>query len=130
MASHPAYERITEAGIIDVPLMEGWESKQFVTQIVPIMTAKKHNYYLMFHLQLLKMAAYPIDFPVVPKGTSRIRLVFKATNTPEEIEELATAICEWGDEMLKIKQDGHTGTLPKAARQVYSWLAEGANGVH
>lgn len=130
MASHPAYDRVTEASIFHVPLMEGWESKPFLTQIVPIMTADKHNLFLTMHLQMLKMAAYPIDFPVVPKGASRVRIVFKATNTPDEVVALATAICEWGDEMLALKQEGRAGTLPKAARQVYSWLAAGANGVH
>jgi hypothetical protein len=90
---------------------------------VPVITETRHNYFLGLHLMLAKFAAFPIDPPVVPKGTSRVRLVFKATNTEEEVKLLADTICEWAKEMIEIKQTGKEGGLPTAARQVFTWMA-------
>jgi len=85
-----------------------------------VLTKEKENHFLYLHLALANYWAFPIDPPVVPKGTGRVRLVFKATNTEAEVEGLANAICEWAQEMLDIKASGKEQTLPTAARHVYT----------
>ncbi|KAJ2987429.1 hypothetical protein NUW58_g4513 [Xylaria curta] len=66
------------------------------------------------------MNAYPMVFPVVPKGESRLRLVFHAHNTLEEIDKLVSNITEWAAEMLDIERGISESALPKAARQLYA----------
>lgn len=119
ITSKPIWARATESKILCIPLAEDWESRPEHTHICPVWTHKRYNYYLFFHLQLAKYCAFPIDFPVVPKGKSRIRIIFHATNTEEEVMGLAAAICEWAEEMLAIEDSGKSARLPSAARKVY-----------
>jgi 8-amino-7-oxononanoate synthase len=63
---------------------------------------------------------FPILYPVVPKGFSRIRIVFHAGNTEEEVEKLANSICEWAQEMLELEASGKGVKVPSAARQVHA----------
>ncbi|KAH8792382.1 hypothetical protein F5882DRAFT_245706, partial [Hyaloscypha sp. PMI_1271] len=51
-------------------------------------------------------SAFPIYFPVVPKGVERVRLVFHATNTDAEEEALVTCICTLAKEMLEAEEGG------------------------
>jgi 8-amino-7-oxononanoate synthase len=135
ITGHPTWEEANLAGIIRIPLADDWESRPFQTQIVPVITEARHNYFLSMHLQLLSYSVIPIDPPVVPKGTSRVRLVFKAANTEEDVKGLANAICEWANEMLEIKTGSNAGMLPKAARTMFAAMggnsnAATTNGVH
>lgn len=66
------------------------------------------------------MNAYPMAFPVVPKGESRVRLVFHAHNTEAQIDKLVTTICGWAKEMLDIKEGRTENSLPSATRQLYA----------
>ena len=96
---------------------------------------EKENHFLQMHLGLANYWQFPIDPPVVPKGTGRVRLIFRATNTMDEIEGLANTICEWAQEMLEIKNSGNKGMLPSAIRHVYSnrsvdRLTNGTNGAN
>ncbi|KAL8335891.1 hypothetical protein RB598_009871 [Gaeumannomyces tritici] len=132
ITGHPAWRPANEAGVLRVPLADDWEAQPFQTQIVPVLTEARHNYFLSLHLQLQNYFAFPIDPPVVPKGASRVRLVFKATNTEEEVAGVANAICEWAQEMLDIKKSGNAGQLPKGARTVFAFVADtaGTNGTN
>lgn len=107
-----------------VPLSDGWESQPFVTQVVPVWTRPHQNLFLVFHLQMAKFCAYPIDFPVVPKGAPRVRVVFHNHNTEAEVEGLAHTLYEWAQEMLDIEDGKVTSKIPAAARQAFSWTAE------
>lgn len=69
------------------------------------------------------MNAYNISYPVVPKGSSRIRMVFHAHNTEREVDTAVAAICGWAAEMLEIEGGGAKTTLPTAAVQVYAMQA-------
>jgi hypothetical protein len=51
---------------------------------------------------------------------SRIRLVFHAHNSREEIDALVAAIGYWASEMIEISQSGNKSSLPSAARKVNS----------
>lgn len=131
--AHPAYERAAETGVLRVPLADNYESRPFVTQVVPVWTRPTQNLFLVFHLQMAKYCAYPIDFPVVPKGAPRVRCVFHNHNTEEEVIGLAGTIYGWAQEMLDIEDGKVASKIPVAARQAFSWTAEGetnGNGVH
>ncbi|KAL0942747.1 class II aminotransferase 8-amino-7-oxononanoate synthase [Colletotrichum truncatum] len=113
------YKEVRNAGIIDIPLAEDWESQPILSHIVAVLTEPRHNYFLSLHLQLLRFWVFPVDPPAVPKGTNRVRIAFHASITDEQVEGLVNAICDWAKEMLDIKKNGKEGALPTAAQQVY-----------
>ncbi|KAH8805417.1 8-amino-7-oxononanoate synthase, partial [Xylogone sp. PMI_703] len=123
ITSHPLWDEITSEGLISIPLAEDWESRPFMTHIVAVHTRSGHESFLCFHLLLSNMNAYAISYPIVPKGTNRVRLVFHNHNTTEEVTALANAICNWAGEMLEIKVGKMGSALPTAARQVYALQA-------
>jgi 8-amino-7-oxononanoate synthase len=92
-----------------------------MTHIVPVHTRTRHELFLFFHLMWENMTAYAFSFPIVPKGQSRVRLVFHAHNTKEQVAALATAICDWAREMLEIERGETDNALPSATRRVYAW---------
>ena len=92
-----------------------------LTQVMPVMTRQRYTKFLCYHLQLAGISCFPIDYPVIPRGMNRLRIVFHATNTEAEVEKLANSICEWAQEMLDIEASGRSGVkIPGAARQVYA----------
>jgi 8-amino-7-oxononanoate synthase len=107
---------------------EDAEFKDFVAHIVPVWTRQRYNWWLVFHLQLSGISAFPIDYPTVPRGQSRIRLMFHAANTEDQVDFLATTICSWAKEMIDIEEgvDQEKGKVPKAAQQVYALMAANA----
>lgn len=128
ITSSAIWDRANDAGILRIPLHEDWESRPFVTQIVPIRTRPRQNFFLAFHLQLAGFSAFPIYFPVVPKGAERVRLVFHASNTDAEVEALVVCICAWAEEMLEIEECSDGVRLPAATRRAYAlMMKEGMN---
>ncbi|KAK1961596.1 aminotransferase class I and II [Colletotrichum sublineola] len=119
ITSNSYYKEVRDAGIIDIPLADEWESQSMLSHIVAVLTQPRHNYFLSIHLQLLRFWAFPVDPPAVPKGTNRVRIAFHASITADQVVGLANAICEWAMEMLEIKKTGKEGALPTAAQQVY-----------
>ncbi|CAG5149110.1 uncharacterized protein ALTATR162_LOCUS2299 [Alternaria atra] len=103
ITDNDVWEKANDAGYLRIPLCEeeDWYSASVVSQICPVMTKPKHNLYLAFHLQLEGFQVYPISFPVVAKGTDRIRLVFHAHNTDGEVQRLAASICNWAKETME-----------------------------
>jgi len=70
---------------------------------------------------------FPIDYPVVPKGQSRVRLIVHGGNTEAEIDGMAKALFEWAEEMIEIETSGGDGLkVPKAAAMVYDLIASSA----
>ncbi len=118
LEENPVWEEASDEGILKVPNMEDWENKSHVTHVVPIMTRQRYTVYLCWHLQLAGLNCFPIDYPVVPRGMNRLRVVFHAHNTEAEVEKLASCLCEWATEMMEIEESGDKGRLPGAARQV------------
>lgn len=83
------------------------------------MTRQRYISWLCYHLQLAGLSVFPIDYPVVPKGKGRLRVVFHAGNTVSEIEKLVVAICEWAQEILDIEAGGKgSEKIPSAVQQV------------
>ncbi|KAL8881850.1 MAG: hypothetical protein Q9198_001029 [Flavoplaca austrocitrina] len=125
LTNDPVWEDALDAGLLSCPLTEDWEQRPYHSHIVPIRTRPRHEQYLFFHLSLSGMNAYNISYPVVPKGSTRIRLVFHAHNTEQELDKAVAAICSWAAEMLDIEEgtSGSRVALPKAAQQVYTMQA-------
>ncbi|KAL8939390.1 MAG: hypothetical protein Q9216_003376 [Gyalolechia sp. 2 TL-2023] len=121
-AADPVWQQATKRGILSIPLSTNWEDRSFQTPIVPIQTRRQYSYWLVFHLYLHKFSAIPVEYPVVPKGQNRIRLVFHASNTNVQIENLISTIGDWAQEMMDIEKDQGAGQarIPTAARQVYA----------
>ncbi|KAH8889180.1 PLP-dependent transferase [Thozetella sp. PMI_491] len=100
----PIWKEAVNAQICSIPLSEDWESRPFVTQFIPIWTRQGYNFFLAMHLMRDRYSANPIDPPIVPRGTGRVRLVIHASNTEAEIEGLVASICRWAQEMLDIHE--------------------------
>ncbi|KAL6708029.1 hypothetical protein ACN47E_003463 [Coniothyrium glycines] len=118
--ANETYEEAVDEGILSIPNIEGWESRNLVTHVVPVMTRQRYTLFLCYHLQMAGINCFPIDYPVVPKGFNRIRIVFHAGNTTQQVEKLASSICEWAQEMLDLEAGGKNGKVPNAARQVHA----------
>lgn len=126
VSTHPVWKRANQLGLLRIPVADDWDEQSSgpVTPVLPIHTRPRHNFYLMFHLQLAKYYAIAVGFPVVPKGHDRIRIVFHAGNTDAEVDGLAASVCEWAQEMVDIEDGKTVDKIPRAARIVYSWEEE------
>ncbi|KAI0441548.1 8-amino-7-oxononanoate synthase [Xylaria telfairii] len=121
LTSSPVWDQANEEGLLSIPLLDSdWEQTQFYSHIVPLLTRPGHELFLFWQLTLNNMNAYPMQFPIVPKGKSRMRLMFHAHNTLQQIDKLVSTILDWATEMLDIEQGAGKHTLPEAARQIYS----------
>ncbi|KAI1173653.1 8-amino-7-oxononanoate synthase [Nemania sp. FL0916] len=109
-----------DSGILSVPLFEDWALRDVQSHIIPLRTPQTfHEQYLFHALISNDLNAYPMAFPVVPKGESRIRLVFHAHNTYEQIDRLVATICNWAREMHEINEGVRENALPSATRLLY-----------
>lgn len=124
MTSNAVWEEAIKRGILSVPLSDDWEEEPFLTHIVPIWTRQRYSYWLVFHLHFSGFSAFPVEYPTVPKGQSRVRLAFHANNTETQVDGLVDAVGKWAHEMIEIEKCGRDGDgkMPKAARQVYAMM--------
>ncbi|KAI0193451.1 putative aminotransferase [Astrocystis sublimbata] len=127
MTSNSVWEEASSLGILSIPLLDVRDTQQFITHIVALWTRQRYNYWLVFQLQLAGFCAFPMDYPTVPKGQSRIRLMIHGGNTEAEVEALATCICDFAREMIDIEKKGADATgrtgIPKAAQQIYALMS-------
>ncbi|KAH7372243.1 putative aminotransferase [Pyrenochaeta sp. MPI-SDFR-AT-0127] len=127
MSSNPVWEKASSMGILSIPVMDEGEDDDFKAHIVPVWTRQRYNWWLVFHLQLNGISAFPIDFPTVPKGQSRIRFMFHGGNTESEVDTLVATICGWATEMIDIEERAEgSAKMPKAAQHVYALMASAA----
>ena len=113
-------------GILSIPLCDDWDEHDFITHIIPVWTRQHYNYFLFCHLQLSGICAFPIGYPAVPKGQSRIRVIFHGCNTEADVDKLVTSLCKFAQEMIEIeKGDGTKQKVPEAAQRVYALMASG-----
>ncbi|KAF5003215.1 hypothetical protein FDECE_10233 [Fusarium decemcellulare] len=114
------WERAVDAGICSIPVSQDVESRPFVTQFLPVWTRQGQNYFLTMHLHNDGFNATPIDPPVVPRGTGRVRLTIHAGNTEDQVRGLAASVIQWAQEMLDIQEGKTAGNgIPSAMREVY-----------
>ncbi|KAG7144358.1 8-amino-7-oxononanoate synthase like protein [Verticillium longisporum] len=123
LTTNMEWQRAKSAGLLSCPLSEGWEQRAYHTHIVPIWTKPRHEQYLFFHMMSENMNAYNFAYPVVPKGKSRVRMVFHAHNTKADIDKTVSTIAEWVREMLDIEQDESAEYVPRIASEVYGMKA-------
>ncbi|KAG9251279.1 8-amino-7-oxononanoate synthase [Emericellopsis atlantica] len=124
LTNNPDWKRAVDAGLLSCPLAEGWDQREYYTHIVPIWTKPRHEQYLFFHMMADNMNAYSFAFPVVPKGKSRVRMVFHAHNTKADVDKVVNNIGDWVREMLDIeKADEKEAYVPRVASQVYAMQA-------
>ena len=70
-------------------------------------------------------SVFPIEYPAVPKGQSRVKLTFHSNNTEAQVDALIFTISEWAIEMMDIEGSGGKGSkLPRAARHVYALMGD------
>ncbi|KAI0178952.1 class II aminotransferase/8-amino-7-oxononanoate synthase [Hypoxylon sp. FL1284] len=124
ITDNPVWDEAHDEGILNIPNMEDWEAKPFVTHVVPVMTRQRYTTWLCWHLQLAGFNCFPIDYPAVPRGMNRLRVVIHAHNTEAEVESLAEAMCEWAQEMLDIEESGEKRAVPSAAKRVIACQTE------
>ncbi|KAI1173518.1 putative aminotransferase [Nemania sp. FL0916] len=126
VASNAIMDEAADLGIVWVPLCDDFEERDFISHVIPIRTREKYSYWLSFHLQLGGYCLFPIDYPVVPKGQSRVRLIIHGGNTEAEVDGMAESLFEWAKEMIEIEKSGDGGPkIPKAALKVYGLMAAG-----
>lgn len=124
MRADPILQKASDMGIVWIPLCEDLEARDFIVHMVAIRTRQRYSYWLAFHLQLAGYCIYPIDYPVVPKGQSRLRLIVHGANTEAHIDGISKAISEWACEMVEIETGTESGSkVPKSAQQVYALMA-------
>ncbi|KAI0835036.1 class II aminotransferase/8-amino-7-oxononanoate synthase [Hypoxylon sp. FL0890] len=132
ITSNEVFDEAVEAGLLSIPAAADYESKEYLSHISYLMTRQRYNQYLYYHLQLRGFKVLAVDYPIVPKGQNRIRLVFKAHITDAQIEAFVEAVTEWAQEMLEIEASPRGGDkIPSATRHVYAMRDKllGATGV-
>ena len=128
-ASNTIWQEATRRGILSLPLSEAWEDQPFHTHLIPVWTRQRYSYWLVFHLHFAGFCAFPVEYPTVPKGQSRVRLAFHANNTEAQIDGLVDAVGVWAQEMMEIEDGGGVcGSVPRAARQVYMVMGDDVSG--
>ncbi|KAF2713295.1 8-amino-7-oxononanoate synthase [Pleomassaria siparia CBS 279.74] len=113
----PSWQEAMDEGLISVPLAEDYEERAVLSHVVPVKMKPGHDFSLFVHLAMKNMNAYPMGYPVVPKGTALVRILFHAHNTKEEIDRLVAAVGEWAIEVLELERNGSKNALPSAMRR-------------
>ncbi|KAL9054329.1 MAG: hypothetical protein Q9162_004203 [Coniocarpon cinnabarinum] len=122
ITSKPIWPKANAMGILFIPVSEGWQDREFHAHILPVWTRQDYTWWLTFHLLLAHVSAQPVEYPSVPKGKSRIRVMFHAANKEEQVDYLADTLCNFAQEMIEIEESGENGRVPKAAQQVGALL--------
>jgi 8-amino-7-oxononanoate synthase len=120
LTKHPDWQQAVRSGLLSCPLSEGWENRLYHTHIVPIWTRNRHEQFLFFHLMSSDMNAYSFSYPVVPKGKSRVRMVFHAHNTRADVDKTVESICDWIREMFDLEARVSGDAVPRVASEVYA----------
>ncbi|KAH8721496.1 5-aminolevulinate synthase [Phaeosphaeriaceae sp. PMI808] len=131
LASHPSWPKAQEKGLLRVPLLDSWEDRAFLTHIVTVSTRQKYTYWLYVHLMAASFCVFPVEHPIVPAGQGRLRIIFHASNTDEQITAMVDAMLAWVDEMLEIEERKTEYTDSSVARQIHDWMrSEGLRGAY
>ncbi|KAK6535747.1 hypothetical protein TWF694_002195 [Orbilia ellipsospora] len=121
LTSHPLWPRVKETGLFRVPLAQGWRDRPFLTHIATVIPHEKHQYWLYVHLIAASFSVFSIPYPVVPLGQGRIRIIFHANDTEDQIMGLVNAVFTWAAEIFSMNDTGMEETETRVARKVNEW---------
>jgi 8-amino-7-oxononanoate synthase len=124
LTSHPLWTTARSKGILNVPLAEGWEDRVVTTHLLAISTRPKSFWWMYYHLLSASFRTFPVTYPVVAPGQSRLRVIIHAHNTEEQVRGFVDAIYAWVQEMLDIEAGKGTEPVTKAAKKVYDWMRQ------
>lgn len=128
-SSHNTWPRARQSGLLRVPLADGWEERPLLAHIITVSTRQEYIWWLYFALASSSFCVFPVDYPVVPLGQSRLRVILHATNTIDQVRRFTDVIFAWVEEMLEIEEGTSTQKVSRAARDVYAWMeGEGLKG--
>ncbi|KAI1138716.1 hypothetical protein F5Y05DRAFT_403935 [Hypoxylon sp. FL0543] len=123
LTSHHLWSAAKKSGLLSVPLARDWEDRDFLTHIVTVGTRQNYIWWLYFHLLFSGFCVFPVDYPVVPQGQARLRVILHAGNTPEQIRGFVDAMFAWVSEMTEIETGHSVERVSSAASVVYAWMA-------
>jgi 8-amino-7-oxononanoate synthase len=92
LTSHTLWDKARDACVLHVPLVQGWQDREVLTHIVTVSTRQRHTYWLFVHLMAAGFSVFPVPCPIVPLGQSRLRIIFHADHTAEQIEGLVNTM--------------------------------------
>lgn len=124
LTSHPLWLAAKSKGLLRVPLAEGWEDREINTHLLAISTRPKSFWWMFYHLLSASFRTFPVTYPVVPPGQSRLRVIIHAHNTEEQVGAFVDAIYAWVQEMMDIETGTAAEPVTKAAKQVYDWMRQ------
>jgi 8-amino-7-oxononanoate synthase len=126
MTSNPMWNMAQEIAKLSIPLAEeGWCDQLFITQIVPIRTQDPYHYWLYFHLIFAGFTVFPVSYPTVPKGQTRLKITFHSNNTEQQVGKLIDSIFEFVAELADVQDQGSLEhRIPRSARSVYDWMTK------
>ncbi|KAF2260234.1 putative aminotransferase [Lojkania enalia] len=124
ITSHPLWKTAQDLSILRIPLATSdWEAQPFMTHIAPIRTKEPYHYWLFFHLTFAGFSVFPVDYPTVPKGETRLKISFHAKNSVEEVKCLVDSLFEFVHEVIEMQEGVEwKNEVPRAASQVYDWM--------
>nr|POE53238.1 hypothetical protein CFP56_28462 [Quercus suber] len=109
ITTYPIWDEAVEGGILTIPPAEEWQDAPFLAHIVPVMTRQRYVKQLAEHLQRKWLHVHAIEYPEVPKGRSRVRIVIHAANNEADIGKLASNVLILGTYIIlimpKLKRD-------------------------
>ncbi|KAF1974306.1 5-aminolevulinate synthase [Bimuria novae-zelandiae CBS 107.79] len=124
LTSHPLWPEANSKGILNVPLAEGWEDREINTHLLAISTRPKSFWWMYYHLLSASYRTFPVTYPVVPPGQSRLRCIIHAHNNEEQVRGFVDAIYAWVQEMVDMDAGKVAEPVTKAAKDVYDWMRQ------
>lgn len=67
---------------------------------------------------------FPVPYPIVPWGQSRLRIIFHANNTADQIVELVNAMFMWAEEIMAIDKGENEGKESSVIKEVNAWMRD------
>lgn len=94
LQNHPTWKALQSTGTLRI-VDEDWRSQDVKTPIIPLITRPGECRGLAAQLLKEGFLTHPVQHPIVPLDSERVRVVVHADNTPEQVELFIEAVMEW-----------------------------------
>ncbi|PYH91089.1 class II aminotransferase/8-amino-7-oxononanoate synthase [Aspergillus ellipticus CBS 707.79] len=101
LTRHPQWDDVKRQGILFVPTEKTWYANPVKSPIIPIVTRPGQAHNLCKQIRQAKYWVNAVEFPSVPKGKGRVRLMIHADNTREEMDRVIQLIMRWAVEQME-----------------------------